>query len=67
MDADHGQRVNNQAGVTSVDLDDVAAASATIKDLENHNHLQQVVQAKAVIYAIPKSIRQKVISLHRLH
>ena len=49
MDADHGQLVNNQSGVTigvlrqgakwSVDLDDVAAASATIKDLENHNHL----------------------------
>ena len=74
MDADQGQLVNNQTGVTigvlrqgakwSVDLDDVAAASATINDLESHNNLQQVVQAKAVIYAIPKSIRQKVISLH---
>ena len=74
MEADRGELVNEATGVTigvkregakwSVDLDDVAAASVSIPDLENHNELRRIVQAKAVIYAIPKSIREKVISLH---
>ena len=74
MEADRGELVNEDTGVTigvkregakwSVDLDDVAAASASIPDLEDHNELRRIVQAKAVIYAIPKSIREKVISLH---
>ena len=74
MEADRGELVNEDTGVTigvkregakwSVDLDDVAAASASIPDLEDHNEIRRIVQAKAVIYAIPKSIREKVISLH---
>ena len=74
MEADHGELVNEETGAAigilrqghqwAVDLDDLAAASATIDGLDSHNTLQQLVQAKAVIYSIPKSIRQKVISLH---
>ena len=74
MEADHGELVNEETGAAigvlrqghkwAVDLDDLAAASATIEGLDYHNTLQQFVQAKAVIYSIPKSIRQKVISLH---
>ena len=74
MEADRGHLVNEDTGVTivvkregakkwSVDLDDVAAASASIPDLKDHNELRPIVQANAVIYAIPKSIREKVISL----
>ena len=59
MEADHGALINEQTGVFigvnrygakwSVDLDDLAAASASIPDLENHADLQRIVQAKAVI------------------
>ena len=48
----------------SVDLDDLAAASATIPDLERSESLRPILQANAAIYSIPKSIREKVISLH---
>ena len=74
MEADRGELVNEDTGVTigvkregakwSVDLDYVGAASASIPDLEAHNELRRIVQAKAVIYAIPKSIREKVIPSH---
>ena len=55
MEADRGELVNEDTGVTigvkregakwSVDLDDVAAASASIPDLEDHNELRRIVQA----------------------
>ena len=74
MEADRGELTNAQSGVSigvirqgarwSVDLDDLAAASATIPDLEQHHQISPIVQANAVIYAIPKSLREKVISLH---
>ena len=74
MESDRGVLVNDQTGVSigvnrhgakwSVDLDDLAAASASIPNLETHEDLQKIVQAKAVIYSIPKSIREKVVSLH---
>ena len=47
-----------------MDLDDLAAASAIIPDLEQHHQISPIVQANAVIYAIPKSLRERVISLH---
>ena len=74
IESDRGALVNEQTGVSigvkghgakeSVDLDDLAAASASIPNLERHEDLQKIVQAKAVICFIPKSIREKVISLH---
>ena len=68
MQADRGELVNDERGTSiarwSVDLDDLAAASASIPELNESAQLLPVVQAKAVIYSIPKSIREKVISLH---
>ena len=56
MEADSGKLVNEDTGMTigvkregakwSVALDDVAAASASIPDLEDHNELRLIVQAK---------------------
>ena len=74
MESDSGELRNESTGVSigvrrsgakwSVDLDDLAAASATIPDLERSESLRSILQANAAIYSIPKSIREKVISLH---
>ena len=74
MEADFGILVNESTQQTihvrregprwSIDLQDLAKATSAQPQLETHPAIADMVQANAVLYAEPTSIRDKVISLH---
>ena len=74
IEANHGVLVNDSTQQTihvrrdgsrwSVDLQDLANATSVQPQLEANSAVTEMVQANAVLYAEPSSIRDKVISLH---
>ena len=60
----HEIHVRREGPRWSVDLEDLAKVSNDMPDMESNEAIAQMVQAYAVINTEPKSIRDKVITLH---